>query len=113
MEFSAMRDEQALTAIAELLDPLEEIVSDPAVRDPVREGTVSGLRCGAIILRRHPKAVMRILGILHGTGEYHCGAAQALRDLTAVLSDGELTGLFTGARQTPTSPGCACGTDGV
>ena len=113
MRFTELRDEQALTAVAELLEPLEEIVSDPAVRGLARGGQVTGLRVGAVILRRHPKAVMRVLGILRGTGEYHCGAVQALHDMTELLADEEITGLFTCARGTRTSPDCACGTDGA
>ena len=64
MKISEIRGEYAIDVLADLLDPITEIASDPVVREFIlkndRMGTIK------VVLKNHKKQVLSILAMLDG-----------------------------------------------
>lgn len=63
MKLTDLEGEKALEVLADLLDPASEIFSDPDVVAVIR-GTDQKLKWTQAMLRKQPKAIIKILAIL-------------------------------------------------
>lgn len=63
-KLSEIRGEDALDALADMLEPAAEILGDAHVAAAYKKG--NGIKACAIAIRNHKKAVMKVLAILDG-----------------------------------------------
>ena len=110
MRLSEFKDEKAIEVVADLLEPIYNIVSNEANAEAKDEAKDKGvLPFAAAMLKNSAKDVMAMLAILDDKDpkEYHCNAATVLGDIVNMLSDDELLQLFGLQSETLTSAGSA------
>lgn len=106
MRLSEFKDEKAIEVVADLLEPIYNIVSNSKNAEAKDKGV---LPFAAAMLKNSAKDVMAMLAILDDKDpkEYHCNAATVLGDIVNMLSDDELLQLFGLQSETLTSAGSA------
>lgn len=106
MRLSDFKDEKAIEVVADLLEPIFNIVSNAENAKAKDDGMI---KFAGAMLKNSAKDVMSMLAILDDKepSEYHCNAASVMRDVVNMLSDPELMQLFGLQRQTQTSAGSA------
>lgn len=95
MRLSEFKDEKAIEVIADLLEPAEEIISNPANKEAaqkIREGKNGKMKFATAMLKNNRSAVMKMLAVLHDTPieKFHCNAASLIKDLYDMLTDEEI-----------------------
>lgn len=100
MKLSDFKDEKALDAFADLIEPVSEILADENVSKALQSGKTIAAAKAAI--KGHHKAVLTALAVLDGAdpAEYHVSLLALPVKLLSVLNDPELTELFRSAEQT-------------
>lgn len=100
MKLSDYKDEAALDLLAELIEPGAEIMGDQTVVDAAKDGNMA--RVASIAIKRHKKAVLRVLAALEGVPaeEYHCNVFSLPAKLVELFNDPDIAQLFTFAGQT-------------
>jgi len=102
MKLSDIRGEEALDALADLIDPMTEIFGDEEVVKSWRGG---GKQIDIIkmILRKHKKSVLTALAILDGEDpkDYNPSMLSIPIKILALLNDPDVIALFPS--QSPTS----------
>lgn len=100
MKLSEIKDERALDTLADILDPAAEILADPEFRDIIKSGQPK-LKAAAYVIRNHKKSVIEILARLDGAepSEYSINLLTLPKKVLDVLSDPEITSLFTSQAQ--------------
>lgn len=98
MKFSEMNNEQAMNALADLIDPVSEICSKELLQllsDRNFKGAAKKL------LREHQRAVITILAVMDGEKpeNYRFNPFQLLMKLIALLNDPDVVQLFTSQLQ--------------
>ena len=116
MKLSDYRGEDALDILADITDPVMEIMSDKDIANDFRSNNIKGAIKG--IIKQHKSSIIEILAVLDG----EASDEDAIRDyankiniltiparLAELLSDTELMKLFSFAEQTvgTTSSGSA------
>ncbi len=96
------RGEEALDVLADLLDPITEIATDPEISGMMQTGgSATVAQFAAAVLRRHKSAVMQIMAIDDGkTAEEERGILSAVTvpaRLLKLLSNPAVKELFFGA----------------
>lgn len=106
MRLSDFKDEKAIEVVADLLEPIFNIVSNAENAKAKDNGLI---QFAAAMLKNNSKDVKNMLAILDDKdpSEYHCNAATVMIDVVNMLSDEELMQLFGLQRQTVTSAGSA------
>lgn len=102
------RGEEALDVLADLLDPVTEIATDPEISGMMQTGgSATVAQLAAAVLRRHKSAVMQIMAIDDGkTAEEERGLLSAVTipaRLLRLLSNESVKELFFGAAGTDES----------
>ena len=92
---SSYKDEEALDVLADLLEPVMEIMSDKEVADSIRsKNKAKGIK---LAIKNHKASTMEVMAILEGVPveEYHCNLLTLPLMLLKVLNDPELVSFFS------------------
>lgn len=100
MKLSDYKDEQALDVLADLIEPLSEILSDEKVRSLAQNG--KRFAAISIAIKNHKRAVMSAMAALDGVPveSYHCNILTLPVKIIELLNDPDVDQLFTFAGQT-------------
>lgn len=114
MRLSDIKGERTLDVIAEIIEPIAEIASDPKAaelfgRKPLPEGmtarefALERIRSGVPkLMKDHKKSIIAILAAINGveTEAYAetLGFVKLLKDVSELLTDEVFLGLFTSAQ---------------
>lgn len=114
MRLSDIKGERTIDVIAEIIEPIAEIASDPKAselfgRRPLPEGmtakefALKRISSGApALLKDHKKSIIAILAAINGIEpeEYTetLGFIKLLKDVSELLTDDVFVGLFTSAQ---------------
>jgi len=94
MKLSEIKGERALEVIADLMDPVTEIISDAAFKDAVKNGT----KGDAIkyLLKNHQRNVITILALIQGEdpATYEPSLVSLPLLLMDLLNDPDVSSLF-------------------
>lgn len=103
MKLSEYKDEQALDLLADIIEPLSDILTDEEVRSAAQKG--SKFKAISIAIKKHKQSVMSIMATLDGVPveEYHCNVISLPRTIIELLNDPDIGQLFTFAGQTEES----------
>lgn len=106
MRLSDFKDEKAIEVVADLLEPMWNIVSNAANAEAKDKGV---LPFAAAMLKNSATDVKTMLAILDDKdpSTYHCNAATVIGDIVVMLSDEDLMQLFGLQSPTSTSAGSA------
>ena len=108
-KLSDFKDESAVIVVADLLDPIMTIVTNP--ENAKFKDSNNGIKMFAGFFKNSPRAMMDIFAILsEGDPEtYTCDGVDVAKNLMVVASDSRLIELFTSQGQTgdATSSGSA------
>lgn len=101
MSWKDYEGEKALEVMADLLEPAQEIFTDPEVVSVIR-ATDEKLKWVATILKKQPKAVIRMMAILDGENpeEYKVNVLTLPIKILSLFNDPEITSLFQSQGQT-------------
>lgn len=100
MRLSDIKGEQALDAMADLIDPISEIAQDKILVGLIRaRNKIEAVKLG---LRRHQKSILAILAILNqqDIATYDPSLAEIPKMLLDLLNDKELLDLFSSQAET-------------
>lgn len=107
MKLSEYKDEQALDLLADLFEPVTEILSDEDVRTAAEKGNKA--KAISVAIKNHKDSVIAILAILDGVPkeDYHCNVFTLPLKLIELISDPAIHQLFTfaGQREEPLASG--------
>lgn len=95
MKLSEIKGEKAIEVIAEIIEPVTEILNDPKVKLAARSKNIAS--AASIALKNHPKAVLHLLAALDGEDpeEYNPSLVEIPKKLLELFNDPELASLFT------------------
>lgn len=94
-----LRNEEALDAFADLLEPASEIIGDDAVKTAFRSG--EKLKAVKVAIKNHKTAIIEILARLDGVepSEYKVGVFTLPAKILALLNQPDMQEVFTGLGQ--------------
>lgn len=94
MRLSDIKDEKALDTLAEIIEPLGEILEDTDVTAPFKDG--KKIKAISVALKKHKTAVITIMATLDGkTPEtYHFNIITIPAKMLEILNDPELLQAF-------------------
>ena len=95
MKLSEIRGDKALDALADLIDPITEIVSDEEVQK-IHNSDAPMIALVKPIVKNHKKAITTILAILDGADPetYEVSLLTLPKKVLEILNDEEVTSLF-------------------
>lgn len=98
-KLSEIRGEDALDILADILEPVSEIFSDPDFEKHVR--AKEKRQAVAVILKNHKKAILTLLAILEGVDpdEYNPSIVELPMLILQLLNDPDLVAVFYSAGQ--------------
>lgn len=107
MKLSDLKGEAALDALADMLEPATEIMTDVHFVKCLRDG--DQMKAIQLALRNHKKAIIAILAATEGKkpDEYEVNILSLPKKLLEVFNDPEVANLFQSQSQTVTSSGSA------
>ena len=99
MKLSEYQGEAALDILADLIEPVGEIMSDKEIGEVFKENRFKAI---GLAIKNHKKAVMQILAIMDGVpvDEYKCNVFTLPVKILELLNDPALVQLFTYQGQT-------------
>lgn len=114
MKLSEIKGEKAIDLLADLLDPVGEILEDEKIIKMVRSGKATRVEIVKVVLKRHKKAVIEILALMDGEDPktYEVNVLTLPSKLLEILNDQDFINLFTsqGQKITEQLSGSATGT---
>lgn len=107
MKLSDLKGEAALDALADIIEPSAEIMTDAHFVKCMRDG--NKMKAVQLALRNHKKAIIEIMAALDGEKPetYEVNFLSLPKKLLEVFNDPEVASLFTSQGQTRTSSGSA------
>jgi len=106
---SEFRGEEALDLLADLIEPVSEIMTDKALIELFRDRNMK--EAAKVALKGHKKAVLEIMALLEGEdpATYAPSLFALPRKLLEIFNDPELVDLFTsqGQKEDQTNSGSA------
>lgn len=95
MKLSEIKGEHALDVLAEIMDPVVEIVSDEKINKAIK-GELPKITIAKLILKSHPKSIIHILALLNGEDPetYEPSLLVLPKMLLELMNDEELIELF-------------------
>ena len=92
-----IQDDEALDVLAEIMDPLVEILSDPKIKELQGQEGVTRLVIVKYVIKEHKTSIIHILAALEGVPveEYHCNILTLPVAVLEILNDPEVSKLFT------------------
>lgn len=99
-KLSDFKDEKAIVVVAQLLEPIMTIVTNPA--NGKFKDEQNGFKMFSGFLSNSPKSMMQIFAILseQDVDTYHCDGVEVTKNLMTLVSDSRLIELFTSQGQT-------------
>ena len=99
MKLSEYHGEAALDILADLIEPVGEIMSDKEIGEVFKKNRFKAI---GLAIKNHKKAVMQIMAVLDGVpvDEYKCNVFTLPAKILELLNDPELIQLFTYQGQT-------------
>ncbi len=99
MKFEELKNEQAIEALADMFDPIVEIVSDDAVKSAARSG--SRVLMVKLILKNHARSVFELMAASEGVPveEYECNMLTLPARLMELFNRPEFNVLFQSQSQ--------------
>ena len=97
-KLSDIKDAEALDLLADIMDPLIEICSDPEIRKMVEDKEHhTRLEIVKHVIKEHKEPIMLILATLEGVpvSEYHCNVLTLPVAILELMNDPEVSKLFT------------------
>lgn len=96
MKLSEYKNEDALDLLADILDPLSEILIDPEVQQIVKDKSTTKMKAVQFLLKSHPKEIMQIMARLDGVPveEYELNIITLPKKLLEIFNDKELVSFF-------------------
>lgn len=95
MKISDIKNEQALDTLADILEPLADILQDEAVKDAFAND--SRLKAVSVVIKKHKKSVIEIMARLDGCepDKYEFNLMTLPAKILEILNDPGFTDLFT------------------
>ena len=99
MKLSEYQGEAALDILADLIEPVGEIMTDKEIGEVFKKNR---FRAIGLAIKNHKKAVMQIMATIDGVPveEYKCNVFTLPATILELLNDSELIQLFTYQGQT-------------
>ena len=99
MKLSEYQGEAALDILADLIEPVGEIMSDKEIGEVFKKNRFKGI---GLAIKKHKKAVMKIMATMDGipVEEYKCNVLTLPVKILELLNDPDLVQLFTYQGQT-------------
>lgn len=99
-KLSEYKNEEAIELLADIMEPVSEILADDEVKNTYRSGA-NKIALVKVILKHHSKQVVDILAILDGIPreEYKCNVVTLPIKLIEIFNDEELTSFFESQSQ--------------
>ena len=99
-KLSDFKDEKAIVVVAQLLEPIMTIVTNPEIGKLKDEH--NGFKMFSGFLANSPRSMMQIFAILseQDVETYHCDGVEATKNLMTLVSDSRLIEFFTSQGQT-------------
>ena len=99
MRLSEVKGERALDVLADIIEPISEIIADKEVSKTLRSGKKS--KAVSLAIKNHKKAVIEVLAALDGkdVNEYECNLLSLPKQVLDIVNDPAVIELFTS--QTP------------
>ena len=99
MKVSEYQGDAALDIVADLIEPVGEIMSDKKIGEVFKENRFKAI---GFAIKNHKKAVMQIMATMDGipVEEYKCNVFTLPMKILELLNDPELIKLFTYQGQT-------------
>jgi hypothetical protein len=99
MRLSEIKGDAALDALADLIEPAAEIMSDPQVKQLYDQG--KSARAVAVAIKNHKDAVKTVLAVMDGEDpeKYNPSLLSLPLKLIELLNDPEVISLFRSPRQ--------------
>lgn len=100
MRLSDFKDEEALDVLADILEPVGDILADEEI-EKMRNAKVNRIKIIAYAIKNHKRSVIEILARLDCTPveEYHVNAVTLPIRLLTLVNDPEVQILFTSQGQ--------------
>ena len=104
MRLSEVKGEKALDVLAEIIEPISEIMADKEVTKVLRKGQRS--KAISVALRNHKKAVIKVLAALDGkeVEDYECNILSLPKQILDIVNDPAVLELFTSQTQQTSTP---------
>ena len=98
-KLSEYRDEEALDLLADILDPITEIIGDKELMNTFRKK--SRMEGVSYMIKNHKKALIRCMAAMEGVPlkDYHCNIVSLPKDVLEILNDKELLAFFKSQSQ--------------
>lgn len=98
-KLSEYHDEEALDLLADIIDPVTEILADKEVVNTFLKK--SKLQGTSVAIKKHKKAIMKCLAVLEGVPvkDYHCNIVSLPKTILEILNDNELMDFFKSQSQ--------------
>lgn len=95
MKFNELKNEQAIEALADMLDPIMEIASDKDITAAAREN--NRLLVVKLLMKNHAKEVVQLMAMLEGVPveEYECNMLTLPAKIVELFNAPEFEFLFT------------------
>lgn len=99
MKLSEIKGERALSVIADLIDPIKELVQDKRFKATINEGT--RLDVVKYLLKEHAKTVLTILALINDEDpeKYQPTLIELPKLVLELVSDPDVASLFTSQSQ--------------
>lgn len=97
MKLSDYKNEDALEVLADLLEPVQEILTDEGFKDIIKKGISKAEEKVALakyLLKNHSKAIIAILARLNGGDKYEANIAEILTQVLDLINDKVLADFF-------------------
>lgn len=96
MKLTEYKNEDALDLLADLLEPLANILSDKEVQKLATDESATKLKAVQLLLKRHPKEIIQIMARLDNTPveKYEINMLTLPKKLIELLNDKELISFF-------------------
>lgn len=96
MKLSEYKNEDALDLLADILDPLSEILMDEGVRNLTKNKETTKMQAVKYLLKEHKKPIIQIMAIMDGVpvDKYEVNFLSLPKKLLEILNDQELIDFF-------------------
>ena len=97
MKLSDYKNEDALEVLADLLEPVQEILTDEGFKGIIKKGISKAEEKVALakyLLKNHSKAIIAILARLNGGDKYEANIAEILTQVLDLINDKVLADFF-------------------
>lgn len=101
MKLSQIKNEDALEVLAEIMEPVAEIVKDKKFEQLMKDPNTPNIDRVKYILKVHKTSIVKIIAAMHQVPveEYEFNIISLTKDVLEMMDDDDLLGLFTSQSQ--------------